>query len=42
MEEKMPDNVLRGFRRELTRELFEELAALQCTPEEIIGYIENN
>ena len=35
----MPDNVLRGFRRELTRELFEELAALQCTQEEIIGYI---
>ena len=37
----MPDNpsVLRGFRRELTRELFEELAAIQCEPEEILGYV---
>lgn len=30
---------LAGFRREMTRELFEELGALQCTPEEIIGYV---
>ena len=31
--------VLRGLRRELTRDLFEDLAALQCEPEEILGYI---
>ena len=31
--------VLRGYRRELTRELFEDLAALQCEPAEILGYI---
>ncbi len=31
--------VLKGFRRELTRKLFEELAALQCTLEEVEGYI---
>ena len=31
--------VLHGLRRELTRELFEELAALQCAEEEILGYI---
>ena len=30
---------LRGLRRELTKEAFEELAALQCAPEEILGYI---
>ena len=30
---------LRGLRRELTRELFEELAALQCAVEEILGYV---
>ena len=30
---------LRGLRREMTRELFEELAALQCATEEILGYI---
>ena len=37
----MPDGpvTLRGLRRELTRELFEELAALQCAEEEILGYI---
>ena len=36
----MPDDtVLRGLRRELTRELFEELTALQCAPEEILGYV---
>ena len=28
-----------GLRRELTRELFEELAALQCATEEILGYV---
>ena len=33
------DTVLRGLRRELTRELFEELTALQCAPEEILGYV---
>ena len=33
-----PD-ALRGLRRELTRELFEELCALQCAPEEILGYV---
>ena len=32
------DTVLAGLRRELTRELFEELTALQCAPEEILGY----
>ena len=31
--------VLTGLRRELTKELFEELGALQCTTEEILGYI---
>ena len=31
--------VLHGLRRELTKELFEELGALQCAPEEILGYI---
>ena len=31
--------VLRGLRRDLTREIFEELAALQCEPAEILGYI---
>lgn len=30
---------LTGLRRELTKETFEELAALQCTPEEILGYV---
>ena len=30
---------LRGLRRELTKDLFEELGALQCAPEEILGYI---
>ena len=32
-------SVLRGYRRELTREMFEELAALQCEPAEILGYV---
>ena len=31
--------VLHGLRRDLTREIFEELAALQCEPSEILGYI---
>ena len=31
--------VLRGYRRELTKELFEDLGALQCEPSEILGYI---
>ena len=31
--------VLRGLRREMTRETFEELAALQCGTEEILGYV---
>ena len=31
--------VLRGLRRDLTREVFEDLAALQCEPSEILGYI---
>ena len=30
---------LRGLRRELTKDLFEELAALQCAAEEILGYV---
>ena len=32
--------VLHGRRRELTRDLFEDLAALQCEPEEILGYVD--
>ena len=39
MEGLPADTVLRGLRRELTRELFEELTALQCAPEEILGYV---
>ena len=31
-------SALKGLRREITREIFEELAALQCTREEILGY----
>ena len=30
--------VLHGYRRDLTKESFEELAAVQCTPAEILGY----
>ncbi len=30
---------LKGPRRELTKELFEELCALQCRPKEILGHI---
>ena len=33
------DFVLHGYRRELTKEVFEELAALQCEPKEILGYV---
>lgn len=29
---------LKGLRRELTREMFEQLCALQCKREEILGY----
>ena len=35
----MEPSVLRGFRREMTKETFEELAALQCAVEEILGYV---
>ena len=31
--------VLRGLRRGMTKETFEELAALQCAAEEILGYV---
>ena len=31
--------VLKGLRRTLTREMFEDLAALQCETSEILGYI---
>ena len=30
---------LNGLRRKLTKELFEELGALQCATEEILGYV---
>lgn len=30
---------LKGFRRELTRSLFEQLCTLQCREEEILGYV---
>lgn len=33
-----PAPVLHGYRRDLTKELFEDLAALQCTPAEILGH----
>ena len=32
-------NTLRGYRRELTKEIFEDLAALQCEIPEILGYV---
>ena len=35
----MEEKVLIGYRRELTKELFEDLGSLQCEPEEILGYI---
>ena len=31
--------VLRGERREMSKDLFEELVALQCAKEEILGYV---
>ena len=31
--------VLHGYRRDMTKELFEDLAALQCEIPEILGYI---
>ena len=31
--------VLHGYRRDLTKELFEDLAALQCELPEILGYV---
>ena len=30
---------LKGIRREMTREMFEELASLQCEVPEILGYV---
>ena len=36
MNENIP---LKGIRRELTREMFEELASLQCEIPEILGYV---
>ena len=30
---------LRGLRREMTREMFEDLVALQCEVPEILGYV---
>ena len=35
----MEPSVLRGLRREMTKETFEELASLQCAVEEILGYV---
>ena len=36
----MPDTgTLKGFRREMTRDMIEELAALQCEVPEILGYV---
>ena len=35
----MSNEILTGLRRDLTREIFEDLAALQCEKEEILGYI---
>ena len=32
-------NTLRGYRRELTKEIFEDLASLQCEIPEILGYV---
>jgi len=39
IQSSQPAPTLQGFRRELTRELFEELGALQCPVKEILGYI---
>ena len=38
-ESKNPNSALKGLRREMTREMFEELCALQCRVPEILGYI---
>ena len=36
----MPDTgTLKGLRREMTKDMFEELAALQCEVPEILGYV---
>ena len=36
----MPEpGTLKGLRREMTRDMFEELAALQCEVPEILGYV---
>ena len=36
----MPDTgTLKGLRREMTRDMFEELASLQCEVPEILGYV---
>ena len=35
----MSNEILTGLRRDLTREIFEDLGALQCEKEEILGYI---
>ena len=43
VEPETPESpVLKGYRRELTKEIFEDLAALQCEPQEILGYIGTN
>jgi hypothetical protein len=31
--------VLKGLRRDMTKEMFEELVSLQCAAEEILGYV---
>ena len=31
--------VLKGLRRDMTKEMFEELLSLQCAAEEILGYV---
>ena len=36
----MPDTgTLKGLRREMTRDMFEELASMQCEVPEILGYV---
>jgi acyl carrier protein len=37
--QSVENEILTGLRRDLTREIFEDLAALQCEKEEILGYI---
>ncbi len=36
---KNPNTALKGLRREMTQEMFEELCALQCRVPEILGYV---